>query len=188
MHITIVVEPPRPAFGARSESGMGGSHKARYYRRLADQIGSINGAAVDIVEDYLGNVEPGGVVLLDASTAFPATLAECSTDQQSSLPPRTVLVNADRKAVLPLLNEYRLAGAIDEQRFFLWTTESHPDFGYGLYGRCSVAEALDAEQIGDGPFRSGDYCIFGSDRFDGLVHLLVAYLERYTQEEFIPIE
>jgi len=74
---------------------------------------------VTIVEDFLRAAPRQGVILLAPSTTLAATLAECAAERRATLPRRTVLLDADRSHVIRLLEEHRLAGAIEKHRHFL---------------------------------------------------------------------
>jgi hypothetical protein len=180
--ITIVVEPARIEIGSAESRAREEQYQLDTYQRLAAELRRYNTAEVNVMRSFLRDIPLRGILLLDPSADFGTTLAECAPERQQDLPPRIILIGADRSDMLQVLEQYRLAGAIETHRFFLWLHQPQSDSGYGLSGLYSIAQAMQADQIGSGPFRSEHYCIFGSSRYSGLVELLGSYLELYVKE------
>lgn len=182
--ITIVIEPARAEIGSAGSRMRVAEHQVAVYQRLADELRRFSTAEINIVSVFLRDIQPQGILLLNPSTNFNSTLAECEPNAQRTLPRRIILIGADRSNVLQVLEQHRLAGAIEQHRFFQWSNQPQSDSGYGLYGLCAVAEAMEADQLGSGPFRSEHYCIFGGGRYSSLIELLVSYLETYVKITF----
>jgi len=94
--------------------------------------------------------------------------------------PRTVLLHAGRSAVPGILEELRLAAAIDYHRYFLWRTEPENEWGGGLYARKSIITAMGGSWQPSSVFETANYCYGYHDGYRDLPSLLGAYLDRYA--------
>ncbi len=107
MHpITIVAEPSRftgPVPAHRPAS----NRELNAYDEFARQLAMRSGGRVDILEDRLCAAPPSGIVLLDATADLDRVLSECPPADAAALPRRLLLMNADRSAVLDLLERYK---------------------------------------------------------------------------------
>jgi hypothetical protein len=177
--ITIVAEPsrfkgsvpPHPATSSRELYG---------YDEFAKALASRSGRPVDVIEDRLCAASPRGLILLDATADLDRVFGECPPAEAADLPRRILLMNADRSAVLNLLERYRLAGAVTQQRYWEW--QHHPDreSGGGVFGLKSVGQQLGA--ICSSLYQGQNYCLLGSESAGNLPTFLVAYLERYSAQ------
>jgi hypothetical protein len=179
--ITIMIEPPRVSWLAEHGRQSATKRQFQTYDQFAEELRRHAEADVTIVEDFLRAAPRQGVVLLDPSTTLSTALAECDAERRNTLPRRTVLLNADRSHVMPLIEEHSLAGAIEKHRYFLWRTDPEHESGGGLYGVRSVAERMGAHCISSPGFPSERYCILSSGRYADLPSLLVGYLETYVR-------
>jgi hypothetical protein len=176
-NITIVAEPSRfsgpvPAHPATS------SRELYAYDDFAKALASRSGSRVEVVEERLCAAPPGGLILLDATSDLDRVLGECPPAMAAALPRRILLLNADRSAVLDLLERYRLVGAVTQQRYFDWLHHRDRESGGGLYGLKSVGLQLGA--VCSPAFHSQDYCLLGGTPAADLPSLVVAYLEHYS--------
>ena len=180
MHpITIVAEPSRftgPVPAHRPAS----NRELNAYDEFARQLAMRTGGRVDILEDRLCAAPPSGIVLLDATADLDRVLSECPPADAAALPRRLLLMNADRSAVLDLLERYKLAGAVTQQRYFDWLHHRDRESGGGLYGLKSVGQQLGA--VCSRAFESENYCLLGSGSPGDLPSFLVAYFERYSAQ------
>jgi len=179
--LQIVVEPPRKIIGSQERNREAEQSRIADYTSFGTEVSKLSGASVSVVSMFLREVAPDSPILLATSADFGSTLAECEPNLRSVLTPRIVLLGADRTKIMAILEQYRLAAAIESYRFFQWSVQKQNDTGYGLYGVCSIAQLLEADQIGGGPFRSERYCVFGDSRYSSLPELLVRYLEVYLE-------
>ncbi len=175
--ITIVAEPSRfsgpvPAHPATS------SRELYSYDEFAKALASRSGSEVDVMEERLCAASPRGLVLLDATSDLDRVLAECPPAAAAALPRRIFLMNADRSAVLDLLERYQLAGAVTQQRYFDWLHHRDRESGGGLFGLKTVGQQLAA--VCSRAFQSENYCLLGGEVPGDLPSFLVAYLERYS--------
>lgn len=185
--VKIVIEPPRAPWPLPADPDDVSARAFYALDRFAGEIQKHTQAEVMVVEQRLSAVPPCGFVLFQPDGLLSDALAACEPRLRESLLQRMVLLNADRSNVVELLEQHRLAAAIEKHRFFLWRTRPNRDAGYGLHGLRSVAEAMGAETYG--PMQPGErYCELGSLRFKDLPELLVAYLEEYAKTIVASIE
>ena len=184
--VTIVIEPPRAPWPRPVEPGDVSARAFYALDRFAEAIQQYTPSEVIIVEQPLSAVSSDGFVLFQPHGLLSAALAECAPRQRDSLLRRLVLLNADRSHVVALLEQYRLAAAIEKHRFFLWRTRPNQDVGYGLYGRRAVAQAMGAETYGPISQHGERYCELGSPHYANLPALLVGYLDAYEDATDAP--
>lgn len=177
--VTIVIEPPRAPWPRPADPDDVSARAFYALDRFAEAIQQYTQSDVMVVEQRLSAVSTDGFVLFQLHGLLSDALAACEPRRRASLLRRMVLLNADRSNVIALLEQHRLAAAIEKHRFFLWRTRPNLDVGYGLYGLRAVAQAMGAETYGPISQHGERYCELGSPRYANLAALLVGYLDAY---------
>ncbi len=131
-------------------------------------LGLAAGVTVSIVEGELADIPADGFVLVYFRYGM-------SLDLAPEVGARVVLVNAERGCLFRQLEPHRLAGAIEERRYFNWCTSRDEETGSGVLGRKDVAQRIGATIVR--PYYSTQhYAGFSHPRCHDLPELLALYL------------
>lgn len=135
---------------------------------FAEALARSSGAPVPVVECPLEDVSTGFIVIF-----------RIHPDEELSIPPelgpRIVLVNVSRGLIRQAMEKHRLAGAIDELRYFKWRTAHGRDAIGGLLARRDVAERIGATEVLS-PYATEHYAAYSHPHCDSLPELVVFYL------------
>ena len=116
-----------------------------------------------------------GIVLLVPAGDLQRSLAACGPELAKNLPSRLVLFDVSRQPLLETLERYRVAGAVDSLSLAQWLAQPSPG-AVGPYGLRQLAREVGATCVPLAPYGSRHYCLYESDRHQGLPHLLADYL------------
>ena len=175
---TIVVEPPLAEFGGILESG----RVMHAYDEFALELGKYVGEEIRVVESHLRDAvsQSNGMLLLDSGNPEQA-IAGCGDSQIAH---RIVLMQASRTSVLETLERFRLAGAVEANRYFRWKHHREQETGRQVYGLKAVASRIGAE-CSPLPFSSDSYCLLDEPTQPNLPALLAAYLKAYDLRDHV---
>jgi hypothetical protein len=122
---------------------------------LGKALTSATGVPADVRTDFAEAVQPGTALVIDPS------LLERLVAERGEAVAWTVVVDAPREAVAPMLELQGVAGVVETHQFWKWKTAGPANAA--LYGHLTVAAQLDRDvevtPIGDGRFgriRIGD--------------------------------
>jgi hypothetical protein len=131
-------------------------------------LGLAAGITVSIIEGSLSDVPADGFVLLYYEYSM-------ALDFAHRIGARVVLINAQRGSLFRQLEPRRLAGAIEERRYFNWRKERGEESGSGLVGRKDVARRIGATIVHP-HYSTEHYAELSHPRCRDLPELLALYL------------
>ena len=172
-----MIEQPLPPITLVAASD---ARRRNAYEQFLTELRNRGAADIAFIEGPLAEAPAHGFVLLDADADTSSRIEKLDPITRQSLSPRIVLMRARRGTLHQDLEQYQLAAAIEEFRYFHWQTHPASGDGEGVYGRKEVAASLGADCIGGSPAETDHYCLIRSSRFVDLPSLLAGYLREYA--------
>jgi len=172
-----MIEQPLPPITLVAASD---ARRRNAYEQFLTELRNRGAADIAFIEGPLEEAPAHGFVLLDADADTSSRIEKLDPITRQSLSPRIVLMRARRGTLHQDLEQYQLAAAIEEFRYFHWQTHPASGDGEGVYGRKEVAASLGADCIGGSPAETDHYCLIRSSRFVDLPSLLAGYLREYA--------
>jgi hypothetical protein len=168
--LTLLFEPPRRPPGPQQIG-------ADDFAPLAAALSAHLFAAVPLVQGYLRDTRPAGLILLHAELSPQAVLAECPEHGRTALAARLIPLAVSEKGVCEMLEALGLPAAVSNFGLSQWQAAEPGETGAsGIYGLRNLARASHARiDTLRGPV-SPRYGHLVSKTHHGLPHLLADYL------------
>lgn len=173
--IAIVARPQ--SLGPVSSASVLSARAFHGYDDFAAALAMHTQLEVLTVEAPVASLGNGTFVLLD-ETIDERDLIGCDPSMSS----RIVLLNAERApGLLETLEQWRLAGGVETNRYRRWRYERDRESGHGLFGLRAVATEMGATCAESGVFATERYSSIGSDACRDLPQLIARYVDAFRR-------